>query len=208
MQFSEEDWTHLKALCRAAPERYSARVLEEATAVINDESLKASDRLIKLTTLLRVHDNRAMVAFGGDKRSPMDSLTALLSVDLLTEADLDGFSPGVRATAVTMGDIVRMPREIVIRDPDADEEVPPPRMLVVSGRELEVRVVTGLRDEASEARGLPPCHVGIEVEYRGEAKIVDVVSFDGIPSWGTIAREVEVWIERDDPWSWEGEAAH
>jgi hypothetical protein len=35
LQFPEEDWTHLMALCRTAPDRYSERVLEEATAMIN-----------------------------------------------------------------------------------------------------------------------------------------------------------------------------
>ena len=124
----------------------------------------------------------------------------------LTEADLDGFSPGVRAMAVKMGAIVRMPREIVTRDPDTDEELPPPRVLVVSGHEVEVRVVTDLRDEESEGLGLASCHVGLEVDYRGEAKIVEVVKFDRIPSWEKIAFEVEMWIDRNDPWSWQGEA--
>ena len=208
MQFSEEDWTHLMALCGTAPERYSERVLEEATAMINDEGLDARIRLFRLRRLLRVHHKRAGEAFNPDKPSPMERLMALLSLDLLTEADLDGFSPGVRAIAVTMGAIVRMPREIVTRDPDTDEELPPPRVLVVSGHEVEVRVVTDLRDEESEALGLAPCHVGLEVDYRGEAKIVEVVKFDRIPSWEKIAFEVEMWIDRNDPWSWQGEATH
>lgn len=207
MQFSEEDRTHLMSLCQGAPERYSERVLEEATAMINDNGLEASIRLFRLRRLLRVHRKREVEAFNPEKESAMERLTALLSLDLLTEADLDGFSPGVRAMAVKMGAIVRMPREVVTRDPDTDEEVPPPRVLVVSGREVEVRVVTDLADEESEALGLAPCHVGLEVEYRGEAKIVEVVAFDRIPSWEKIAFEVEMWIEREDPWSWQGEAA-
>src|SRR5450759_2120479 len=140
--------------------------------------------------------------------SPIERLTALLSLDLLTEADLDGFSPGVRAIAVKMGAIVRMPREIVTRDPDTDEELPPPRVLVVSGREVEVRVVTDLRDEESEGLGLAPCHVGLEVDYRGEAKIVEVEKLARIQTWEKIAFEVEMWIDRNDPWSWQGEATH
>ena len=164
------------ALCGTAPERYSERVLEEATAMINDEGLDASIRLFRLRRLLRVHHKRAGEAFDPDKPSPIERLTALLSLDLLTEADLDGFSPGVRAIAVTMGAIVRMPREIVTRD--------------------------------SEGLGLASCHVGLEVDYRGEAKIVEVVKFDRIPSWEKIAFEVEMWIDRNDPWSWQGEATH
>ena len=72
-------------------------------------------------------------------------------------------------------------------------------------REPEVRVVTGLPDEHSEARGLPPCHVGFEVEYQGDSKIVEVVKFDRIPGWGSIVRELKMWIDREDPWSWHEE---
>ena len=63
-------------------------------------------------------------------------------------------------------------------------------------------------EHRSEALGLASCHVGLEVDYRGEAKIVEVVKFDRIPSWEKIAFEVEMWIDRNDPWSWQGEATH
>jgi hypothetical protein len=72
-------------------------------------------------------------------------------------------------------------------------------VLVISGHEVEVRVVADLCDEESEGLGLASCHVGLEVDYRGEAKIVEVVKFDQIPSWEKIAFEVDMWIERNDP---------
>ena len=208
MNFTDEDWDHMMALFEAAPERYNARVLEEATAMINDDGVEAGVRLSNLRRLLGVHQKRAEDAFNPDKSSSMEYLVALAQLDLLTVADLVGFSPGARATVVSMCEVMRTPLEIVTHVPDADEEVPPPRMLEVRGREVEVRVLIGLADERSESRGRAPCHVGLEVEYRGEAKIVEVVKFDSIPSWGKIAFEVESWIDRHDPWSWEEDAAH
>ncbi|MEP6621841.1 MAG: hypothetical protein ABJE47_21125 [bacterium] len=208
MPFSKEDWEHLMSLCQAAPERYAERVLEEASAMIKDDRRERRLRLFGLRRLLREHREREVRAFNPDKSGPIDRLTALLSLDLLSDADLDGFSPEVRGKAVRLRAVLQMSRDVVPPDPDDDEELPPPRMLEVRGREVEVRVLTGLSDGPSEARGEPPCHVGIEVEYRGEAKIIEVVQFDRIPAWGKIAFEVDMWIGRNDPWGWEAEAAH
>jgi hypothetical protein len=49
--------------------------------------------------------------------------------------------------------------------------------------------------------------VGIEVNYRGESKIVEGLAFDRVPSWHMIGNEVEIWIERTDPWSWQQQSA-
>lgn len=207
MKFSEADWTHLMSLCHEAPDRYAERVREEARAVLARKGEEATVQLADVMILMRRFHERRRKAFDPEKLGPIDRLTSLLWLDLITKSDLDGFSAEVRDNALKLRAIIQKPREREAPAPISADEVPPPRMLVVNGREVEVRVLTGLPDDDAAELGTAPYEVGLEVAYQGESKIVEFARFSSVPGWRTIAYEVGTWVDREDPWSWGEEAA-
>lgn len=107
MDFPERDWKHLRALHPAALARYCERILAEAAVILADDKLPAHQRYLDLAHAIGVHNRQMAGAFDDMRRSrAMQRLTALVALQLLTDAELASFSPDVRASAVALSDLL------------------------------------------------------------------------------------------------------
>ena len=100
MPFSERDWTHLRRAHAVALERFCARVLDEAAAILHDGGRPAHERYLALFRLVHERDAAMAHAFDDLRRSTgLQRLSAMVGLDVLTEEDLAGFRPAVREAA-------------------------------------------------------------------------------------------------------------
>jgi hypothetical protein len=89
----ESDWKHLRAVSALALERYSGRVLEEASVIIGDVHASHHQRYLRLYRLLQERDATVAAAFDDLRRSTaIQHLAALIRLRLLTGEELAGFS--------------------------------------------------------------------------------------------------------------------
>jgi hypothetical protein len=107
MDFPERDWKHLRAVHPVALARYCERVLADAAAIIADDKVPAHERYLDLARAIGHHTRQMAGAFDDMRRSrAMERLTALVGLQLLTEAELAQFSPDVRSSAVALNDLL------------------------------------------------------------------------------------------------------
>ena len=99
--FPESDWKHLRAVHRAALDRYCARVLEEIRAIIAGETGSAHGRYLRLSELLVERAGEVAAAFDDMRRSrAFDRLDAMLELGVVTNGELNGFTPRTRDAAL------------------------------------------------------------------------------------------------------------
>ena len=107
MDFPERDWKHLRAVQPAALARYCERVLDEATAVIHAREEPAHARYLRLFRLLKERDRVLGNAFDDMRRSTaLRRVAALVGLGVLTDAELAGFTPEVRDSAVALSELL------------------------------------------------------------------------------------------------------
>jgi hypothetical protein len=112
MPFSERDWTHLCRVHKVALERFCERVLDEAAAISrggrdgHDGGRSAHERYLALFRLVHERNAAMAAAFDDLRRSTsLRRLSAMVSLDVVTEEDLAGFQPEVRDAARELRDI-------------------------------------------------------------------------------------------------------
>ncbi len=107
MEIPERDWKHLRTIQPDALARYCERILAEATTLIGDETRSPHERYLDLSQLLRDHNRSMAGAFDDMRRSrAIDRLAAMISLHVLTDAELAQFSPDVRASAVGVNSVL------------------------------------------------------------------------------------------------------
>lgn len=100
MNISESDWKVYKRIRDLAQERYSQRVLDDAGRICRDKSLPAQDRHAELAQLLRERDREMLQVFDSPRRSSaVLCLIAMWCRELVTESEMQSFSPGLQQLA-------------------------------------------------------------------------------------------------------------
>ena len=93
----ESDWKLFRRLHKVALERFCERVLKEVQAAANEHAEGYHDRYLKVFALIRDRDQTIASAFNDPRRSNAFILLAsILREGLLTESELDQFSPEAR----------------------------------------------------------------------------------------------------------------
>jgi hypothetical protein len=93
----EPDWKHLRAVSRAALDRYCDRVLAECTAITADPARTAHERYLALFKLLRRRDDELARAFNDLRRSTaIVQLMTMRRLGVVTPEEWMGFSAEMR----------------------------------------------------------------------------------------------------------------
>ena len=101
MDLPERDWKQLQSVHALALDRYCARVLEESRTIIGDHTASARDRYLRLYRLLQDRDEALVAAFDDMRRSrAVPRLAAMLALKVVTDAELSGFTPHTRESAL------------------------------------------------------------------------------------------------------------
>ena len=115
MPFSERDWKHLRSVHRVALERFCARVLDEAAVITRDRGRSAHERYLELFRLVHERNVAMASAFDDLRRSTgLHRLSAMIGLQVLTDADLAGFQPDVREAARELAQVLA-PRRPTMR---------------------------------------------------------------------------------------------
>jgi hypothetical protein len=97
MSILEPDWKHLRWLKPLALDRFCERVLAESTAVIQDESLSAHERYLRLYELMRERDRTLARTFDDLRRSTaIEQLAYMHRLELLSDVEFHRFSAETR----------------------------------------------------------------------------------------------------------------
>ncbi|CAI8706436.1 Transcriptional regulator [Pseudomonas sp. IT-347P] len=111
MSVSESDWKKYRELRKVALDRFCQGVLSEATVVAQNDALSAHARYLTLYRLIRSRDKDMAAVF--DQRMSRSNvwlpLLMMVAHDLLTDAELSGFSEEMRER---ISEAVRQPYEI------------------------------------------------------------------------------------------------
>lgn len=99
MRIAESDWKIFKEVRENALERLSQRILGEARAICDDESMTAHERYGRLYGLIQDRDRDMADAFNDFRRSTaVRCLRLMWKLDLLTEEEIARFSDDVQRT--------------------------------------------------------------------------------------------------------------
>ena len=95
MNISEPDWRVFKEVRAAALDRFCRRILDECRTLCDDHSvMSAHKRYLTLYELIHKRDGEIRQAFDDFRRSTaIPCLITMLQHGLVTQAELDGFSP-------------------------------------------------------------------------------------------------------------------
>lgn len=97
MSIAESDWKTFKAVREDALERLSQRILDEARAICDDESMTAHKRYGRLYGLIRERDRDMADAFNDFRRSTaVRCLRMMMELELLTDDEIARFSDDVQ----------------------------------------------------------------------------------------------------------------
>lgn len=93
MKFPESDWKKLKNLHASALNSACETILAQSSTIVNDTSLSAYDRYLKLFKHIKKADNKIAVCFNDMKRSRIpDILIRMRHENIISDKDLDIFS--------------------------------------------------------------------------------------------------------------------
>jgi hypothetical protein len=100
-ELPERDWKQVRRVHDAGLERYCSRVLQECRDVLEAPNLSAHDRYLRLFEILRERDRDLAGAFDDMRRSrAVLKLAMMIKLDLVTNVELEQFSPSVRESAL------------------------------------------------------------------------------------------------------------
>ena len=106
MSLPEHDWRHLKSVHSAALDRYCARILDEATEVIRGADSSPHERYLRLFRLVQERNDSVAAAFDDLRRSTaIQRLAAMISLNVVSDAELSAFSLSTRESATTLADL-------------------------------------------------------------------------------------------------------
>lgn len=98
--FPESDWKVLRSVKDAALERLCERVMDECRMVMDDRSLSAHQRYLKMFKLIQDRDEDLAHAFDDMRRSrAVQRISWMRYLGLFTEEEWERFSPRTRDTA-------------------------------------------------------------------------------------------------------------
>jgi len=104
----EGDWRVLRAVHRAALERYCARVLEECAAAMRDTDGSSHDRYRRLFRVVQERDDSIAAAFNDLRRSTaIQHLASMIALGAVTDEELSQFSPATRDAATAVAGLQR-----------------------------------------------------------------------------------------------------
>jgi hypothetical protein len=99
----ESDWKKLRKLVPLALERFCERVLSELAVLVADSNKGWHERYLAVFALLKRRNSELAKCFDDMRRSTAFlQLAAIQSRDLLTEKELNQFSPETRAEIEAM----------------------------------------------------------------------------------------------------------
>ncbi|MCP4344817.1 MAG: hypothetical protein GY795_04730 [Desulfobacterales bacterium] len=97
MKFPESDWKKLKKLHASALNSACETILTQSSIIVNDTSLSAYDRYIKLHEHIKKANDKIAMCFNDMKRSRIpDILIRMRREDIIEDKDLDIFSDELR----------------------------------------------------------------------------------------------------------------
>jgi hypothetical protein len=97
LDFSEPDWKHLRRVKDAALERFCERALRECSEIIADPARTAHERYLAIFEVLEERDDELAAAFNDLRRSSaLLKLTSMRGLGLVTDEEMEGFSPDTR----------------------------------------------------------------------------------------------------------------
>ena len=106
MAIPEKDWRVLRSVSLTALDRYCARVLEEFAAVMKDTGNSPHDRYLRLFRLLNERNESMASAFDDLRRSTATRrLAAMIDLGVVTDVELNQFSPETRDSATALVEI-------------------------------------------------------------------------------------------------------
>ena len=96
-EIPEADWRQFKKVHKKLLERFCERVLAEVERTVRSGGGTAHERYVQVYQLLKKRDKELAQAFDDYRRSTaFAQLVTMMSTELLTEEDLQGFSPGTQ----------------------------------------------------------------------------------------------------------------
>lgn len=95
---SESDWKQFKRVRERALERFSQRILDESRSILENTSLSAYERYLKLYRLIEKRDKEMAGTFDDLRRSTaILCLRGMFWLNLLTDEEVALFSPEVQS---------------------------------------------------------------------------------------------------------------
>ena len=107
-EIKESDWKLFRRLHKTALERFCERVLKEVRVAAAEHAQGYHDSYLKVFALIRDRDLTIASAFNDPRRSNAFILLAnIMHEDLLTESELDQFSPEAYSTPQKLDSCLR-----------------------------------------------------------------------------------------------------
>jgi hypothetical protein len=106
MSLPERDWRLFKSVHRVVLDRYCARVLDECAALTRSGNGSPHERYLELFRLVKERDESLASAFNDQRRSTAaQRLAAMISLGVVTDAELSEFSRSTRESAIALADL-------------------------------------------------------------------------------------------------------
>ena len=97
-KITESDWKQFKKVRELALERFSQRILDESRSILENTSLSAYERYLKLYKLIEKRDKEMAGTFDDLRRSTaILCLRGMFWLNLLTDEEVALFSPEVQS---------------------------------------------------------------------------------------------------------------
>lgn len=107
----EREWKHLRTVKPAALQRLCERILGECTEIIADTGRSAHERYLALFALVHDGNDEVAAAFDDLRRSNADhKLAVMRALGLVTDEEMEGFSPPTRERVQWLADELHRPR--------------------------------------------------------------------------------------------------
>jgi methionyl-tRNA synthetase len=106
--FPESDWKVLRSVKQDALNRLCERIMDECRRVMDDGSLSAHQRYLKLFKLIQDRDEDVANAFNDMRRSrAVQQISWMRYLNLFTDEEWERFSPDTRDTALFLAGMIR-----------------------------------------------------------------------------------------------------
>jgi hypothetical protein len=122
----ESDWKVFKRVREAALERFCERVLDEIVRINSENTNSKHERYVAIYRLVHERDKEINAIFDYLRRSTaVTQLCSFRSYDLVTEQELQQFSPELVKLVEDIQKSYTRPMEVVDEGKEQDEETPP-----------------------------------------------------------------------------------
>jgi hypothetical protein len=122
----ESDWKAFKRVREAALERFCGRVLDDIARINSDNTKSKHERYVAIYRLVHERDKEINPIFDYLRRSTaVQQLCSFRLHDLVTEQELQQFSPELVKLVEDIHEVYTRPMEVVDEDQELDKETPP-----------------------------------------------------------------------------------